>query len=518
MIDYKKLPHSPGVYTFLGEKGKVLYVGKAKDLRKRVSQYFQKKKDTKTNAIIKNLVDIKYLITDNEEEALILECSLIKNNKPRYNIDLKDDKTYPYVRISKDDYPRVFVTRRVVDDGSEYFGPYTKARELKKSIRFIRGLLGIRTCRNFKSQPCLNYHLKRCLGPCTKNVNKKEYNNRVKLLRKFLGGKYSLIIKELKRNLELASKNRNYELAKSYRDKIFALESIIEKQKMVLGKGNFDVLSISRLERRVGVMIFFVRNGKVVGSEFFSLKNAYYETDEVVLGDFIKLYYYKREDAPNGLVVKIKPNDSNLISKTFGFKLRVPKRGRLYKLLDLVLRNGESLKEELLKENFRINATRELKDVLGLKKVPRNIEGIDISNISGMLATGSIVRFLDSIPLKGGYKRFRIKEVEDPDDYEMMREVIYRRYRDKKDLPDLLVIDGGKGQLNACLKVLEELDLKLPCVAIAKSFEHLFIKGKEGPIILQGKSSALKLVQRIRDEAHRFAISYHKYLRSKAFK
>ncbi len=518
-MDYKNLPHAPGVYLFLDKEKRPIYIGKAKDLKKRVSQYFRKNVDAKTSVIIKKAEEIKYILTSNEVEALILECSLIKSKKPKYNINLKDDKTYPYVKITNEAYPRVFVTRRIVDDGSEYYGPYTKARELKNSIRFIRGFLGLRSCSKMKQKPCLNYHMKRCLGPCTGSISQEEYEKRVNLARKFLKGKYSSLINELKSKLEDASSKLKFELASSIRDKIYALESIIESQKVVLKRGDFDALSVSRLERRVGVMVFFVREGRVIGSEFYALSRANNLSDEEVINEFIKLYYYKRNDAPRELVVNALPPDSKLISEALGLKIKVPKRGKLKELLELVMRNGVcAIKEELLKERSMSNAARELKETLGLKKIPKVIEGVDISNISGTLATGSIVCFKNGFPCKGNYKRFRIKGVFKPNDYEMLKEVIYRRYKNKNALPDLLVIDGGKGQLNACLSVLGELKLNIPCVAIAKSFEHLFIKGKDEPIVLPGNSDALRLVQRVRDEAHRFAISYHKFLRHKIFK
>lgn len=516
MINYNDLPESPGVYLFLGEKDRVLYVGKAKNLKKRVSQYFTHDNSNKTSLMLSKAVGLKHLVTDNEVEALLLECSLIKNNKPSYNVRLKDDKSYPFVRITNEDYPSIFVTRRVVKDGSTYFGPYTNAYEIKKSIRFIRGLMGIRTCIAMRKGGCLNYHMGRCVGPCKGSISIDDYKARVELAVKFLNGNYNAIITNLKKKLLNASKSLNYELAAGIRDNIKAINGIMERQKMVLGGKDFDALSVCRLDRLSGVILFFVRGGKVSGSEFFLLSNAAKLSDEDLLSNFIKLFYYKKDDKPKELLVNITPSDSLLISDAFNLRFKLPKKGKLRDLMQLVVRNGEeSIREELLKEKGRARSGVELREALSLSKTPHKIEGIDISNIAGTLATGSIVRFKDGVPDKNGYRRFKIKGVVGPNDYEMMREVIYRRFKNHRELPDLLVIDGGKGQLNACLGILGELKLKLPCVAIAKSFEHLFIKNKDEPVILSGNSSALHLIQRVRDEAHRFARAYHKLLRTK---
>ena len=429
---------------------------------------------------------------------------------------LKDDKSYPFVRVTKEDYPSIFVTRRVVNDGSLYFGPYTNTNDIKRSIRFIRGLLGIRPCAKMRNGACLNYHMKRCLGPCRGGVSISDYKSRIKLAIKFLNGKYNIIIDELKKKLVKASKSLNYELAASIRDNINSLNSVMERQKMVIGGNDFDGLSICRLDKLTGVMVFFIRSGRVSGSEFFMLSNARKLSDEELLSSFIKIFYYKRDDKPKELLVNVMPADSRLLSNAFSIKFKQPKKGRLYELMKLIIRNGEeSIRDELLREAGRLKSVLELREELKLNKTPRKIEGVDVSNLSGSLATGSIVRFKDGVPDKSGYRRFKIKTVSGPDDYQMMREVIYRRFVRQNDLPDLLVIDGGKGQLKACQEVLDKLKLKLSCVAIAKSFEHLFIKDREAPIILPGKSSALQLVERVRDEAHRFAINYHKLLRKK---
>jgi len=358
--------------------------------------------------------------------------------------------------------------------------------------------------------------MKRCLGPCRGGVSISDYKSRIKLAIKFLNGKYNIIIDELKKKLVKASKSLNYELAASIRDNINSLNSVMERQKMVIGGNDFDGLSICRLDKLTGVMVFFIRSGRVSGSEFFMLSNARKLSDEELLSSFIKIFYYKRDDKPKELLVNVMPADSRLLSNAFSIKFKQPKKGRLYELMKLIIRNGEeSIRDELLREAGRLKSVLELREELKLNKTPRKIEGVDVSNLSGSLATGSIVRFKDGVPDKSGYRRFKIKTVSGPDDYQMMREVIYRRFVRQNDLPDLLVIDGGKGQLKACQEVLDKLKLKLSCVAIAKSFEHLFIKDREAPIILPGKSSALQLVERVRDEAHRFAINYHKLLRKK---
>lgn len=521
----KILPDSPGVYLMKDANGKIIYVGKARVLKNRVRQYFQANKNhsAKVKAMVAKIADFETIITASEVEALILECNLIKKHRPRYNISLKDDKSYPYLRLTAEDFPRIILTRRIIHDGSRYFGPYTGGLAVKETLALIRKIFPLRTCKTFAKRPCLEFHIKRCLAPCANKVSCEDYMRLVNAAEKFLEGRTTQVERELSAQMNAAADNLDFENAARLRDILFAIKKVTEKQKIVTDAGDVDAIGLAQLNNDTCAQIFFVREGKVTGRENFLLSGADNETPAQIITEFIKQYYSRAtiSAAEILLPVDLPDNDIKILSEWLGAKLITPKRGVKRSLIEMAIQNAEKfLSEEsarkLLKDAQTLGAVEELKNFLNLPKLPRRMECFDISHIQGAETVASMVVFIDGSPDKKSYRRFKIRSTEGkPDDFLSMREVTARRYENAANLPDLIVIDGGQGQLSSALEIIRRAGHKVPVVGLAKQFELIFVEGSSIPVELPSDSQALKLMQRIRDEAHRFAITYHRKLRRK---
>jgi len=528
------LPDKPGIYLMRDAKDKVLYVGKAKSLKKRIKSYFKDELDSpKTTAMMRQFHTLEYIITDTEKEALILESNLIKKYLPRYNIRLKDDKRYPYIKITKEDYPRILITRRISDDDSYYYGPFTDVYALKRMLKFIKSLFKIRECKNMNG-PCLNYQINLCEAPCDNKISIKDYQQLVDKANLFFQGKYYDIISIQKKIMTEAAANQEFEKATVLRDQINSIKEILERQNMEFNRQlEQDVIACSLNEDFATVVVFSVRDGKITGKNDFLMSFAEPTTPEKVLSAFLKQYYTGPRQIPSDLILQYHVEDEELITDWLKEKsdtevtIKVPEKGMEYRLIKMVTKNADIIKNHQKEVK---GALLDLKTYLGIPKIPRRIEAFDISNISGKNAVASMVIFEDGAPKKNSYRRYKI-DTTGPDDYAMMKEVLMRRYKKlmheeevnslvkTADRPDLIVVDGGKGQLNVALTVLKLLNLNnIPVIGLAKEFEHIFIPEVSAPIILPPNSNALHLLQRIRDEAHRFAINYHKKLRSKMVK
>ncbi len=520
--DARKLPDSPGVYLMKDSENKVIYVGKATSLKDRVSQYFRDQDSPKTRILVKNIKDIDYIVTGNDVEALVLESNLIKEHRPRYNVKLRDDKAYPYIKITNDEFPRICISRRREYDGAQYFGPYPGSRAVRELIRMASGF-GIRRCKKkLPCPPCLNYHIKQCMAPCIGEVTQEEYLDIIKNFSNFLKGKRGQLIHSLKDEMDRLSQMQEYEKAGRLRDQINAMQELSEKQRVsVPGKKEQDVIAYSISGTTGSFQIFHVREGKLKGRDTFSLNTAGADETEV-LASFIKQHYQDIEP-PQEIIVPIDIADE-AISRWLsdqGSKLKTPKNSIETGLMNLAQENARLLLDQkMIAEGTGKNEVLSgLEKALSLPSPPSIIEAFDISNISGTDATGSLVVFENGEPDKKNYRRFRIKTIEGADDFAMMGEVVKRAYTRRKEegkqMPDLVLIDGGKGQLNAALSSLSELGLSLSIAALAKEFEHIFLPGRDAPVILSKDSPELKLLKRMRDEAHRFALGYHRKLRGK---
>ncbi|MCG1012748.1 excinuclease ABC subunit UvrC [Tepidanaerobacter sp. GT38] len=538
------IPEKPGVYIMKDKRNKIIYVGKATSLKNRVKSYFQSPKNlpVKVASMVSKIEDIEYIVTDSEVEALILECNLIKFHRPKYNILLRDDKQYPYIRITLNQpFPRIEVVRRVKKDGARYFGPYANAGAMREAIDVINKIFPIRSCKKDLSnipldeRPCLNYHINRCLAPCQGYIKEEEYNEIIKNVIMFLEGKQSTLVKQLKTKMQEAAENLDFERAAALRDQIMALEKILEKQKIVsTDMIDQDIIALARGSGSVCIQVFFVREGKLISREPFILHN----TDDVerkeILTSFVKQFYNNAHFIPKEIILDEDIDDKGTIEEWLTGKkgskvsIIIPKRGKKKELAQMVAENAlaylEQVESKEEQEKLRNRqALEELREHLGLETIPYRIEGFDISNTQGTESVASMVVFEGAQPKKDDYRKFKIKTVEGPNDFESMKEVILRRFKrtlsgDGKfqKLPDLLLIDGGKGQLKYAREALKELGLShIPTIALAEEFEHIFVEGKDDPIILPENSEALYLVQRVRDEAHRFALTFHRSLRSK---
>ncbi len=521
------LPDKPGVYIMRNIDDEVLYVGKAKSLIKRVKSYFSNtEQPLKTKLLMSHFHNLEYIITDTEREALILESNLIKKYKPRYNIRLKDDKRYPYIKITNEEYPRVLITRNVRDDGAYYYGPFTDTGSVRRMVKSLKALFKIRTCRKMDG-PCLNYQIHLCNAPCSGKVTKKSYNEIIEKINLFFEGKYNEIIEMLNELMLEAAKNNEFEKAAVLRDQIRSVDGILEKQKIEFDRGlEQDVIACAYDEKVACVVVFSIRDGKIIGKDDFLMSGAEGTLPDKILSAFLKQYYMSPRHIPSEIIIQYRPDEFNLIkewlSENIGHEvdLRTPKNGTESRLVQMVAKNADIIKNQ---EREVRGAMFDLKKYLNLPRIPRKIEAFDISNISGKLSVGSMVHFEDAMPKKSKYRKYKI-QIKGPDDYAMIRDVIQRRYskispQDNAKKPDLILVDGGKGQLNAALEILKSLNLTdIPIIGLAKEFEHVFIPGNSNPIILPRNSEALHLLQRIRDEAHRFAVTYHKQLRSKELK
>ncbi len=536
-FDLKTLPALPGVYLMKDSSGDIIYVGKAKSLDKRVRQYFQSKRNLspKTVTLVRHIDDIDYIVTDSEIDALVLEANLIKKYRPRYNIRLKDDKRYPYVKVTVNSaFPRIFLTRKRLMDGALYFGPYTNAKAIRTTLDLISRIFMLRRCRKKiepgKSRPCLNYHIKRCMGPCREGLDKEEYRKRVMEAVRFLKGETSGILKELEAKMRSLAEAQDYESAAEVRDQIESVKYLSEQQIATSGIDDRDVLAAVSDGKTIYIQVFYVRHGSMVGKADFTLLGAdVSENIEESMAQFVK-QYYQDSPIPPEILVQYELPEKELIVRWLcqrsgrDVKVHVPQRGEKKKLIEMAERNAHmSMRMAQLKpapSESAITALEELQKVLSLDSLPLHIEGFDISNISGTNAVGSMVYFENGIPANNKYRQHNIKTVKGIDDFAMMAEVVHRRYsrliKNNEPMPDLILIDGGPGQVSAAKSSTDALGLNIPLIGLAKRFEHI-ITTKKGPdevIILPHTSSALKMLMHIRDEAHRFAVSSHRRRRS----
>ncbi|NLL98912.1 MAG: excinuclease ABC subunit UvrC [Tepidanaerobacter sp.] len=537
-------PEKPGVYIMKDKRNRIIYVGKAVSLKNRVRSYFQSHKNlpVKVASMVSRIEDIEYIVTDSEVEALILECNLIKFHKPRYNILLRDDKQYPYIRITLNErFPRIEVVRTVKKDGARYFGPYANAGAMREAIDVINKIFPIRSCKKDLSEvpiderPCLNYHIKRCLAPCQGFVKDEEYNEMINNIIMFLEGKRETLVKQLKDRMQEAAEKLDFERAAVLRNQISALEKVLEKQKVVsTDMIDQDIIAMARGSGIVCIQVFFIREGKLISREPFILNNTDDIERQEILTSFVKQFYNNAHFIPKEIIIDEDIDDRDTIEEWLSRKkgqkvyVLIPKRGEKKKLAQMVAENARAYLEQVESREERerirnLQALEELKKFLNLKELPQRIEAFDISNTQGTESVASMVVFEDAQPKKEDYRKFKIKTVEGPNDFESMKEVISRRFKralsgDRKfqKLPDLLLIDGGKGQLKYAREALKELGLShILTIALAEEYEHIFVEGRDDPIVLPENSEALFLVQRVRDEAHRFALSFHRSLRSK---
>lgn len=521
------LPNKPGVYIMRNIDDQVLYVGKAKSLIRRVKSYFGRgDQPLKTKLLMSHFYNLEYIITDTEKEALILESNLIKKYKPRYNIRLKDDKRYPYIKITNEAYPRVLITRNVRDDGAYYYGPFTDTGSVRSIVKSLKALFKIRACRKMNG-PCLNYQIQLCSAPCGGKISKDSYNEIIEKVNLFFEGKYTEIIEMLKKSMIEAAENNQFEKAAVLRDQIYSVDIILEKQKIEFNRGlEQDMIACSYDEEAAVVVVFSIRDGKIIGKDDFLMSGTEGTLPDKILSAFLKQYYMTPRHIPSEIIIQYRPDELELINEWLSenrgheVNLRTPDNNNESRLIQMVAKNAQVIKDQ---EREVKGAMIDLKKYLNLPKVPRLIEAFDISNISGKLSVGSMVVFYDAMPKKSKYRKYKI-QIEGPDDYAMMRDVIYRRYskispEDNEKKPDLILVDGGKGQVNVAYKILKSLQLEdIPIIGLAKEFEHVFSPQTSDPIVLPRNSEALHLLQRIRDEAHRFAITYHKKLRSHKLK
>lgn len=525
------LPDSPGVYIMRDEAGRIIYVGKAVNLKHRVRSYFQHSRHhaPKVQALVARVAALEYIVTASEVEALILECNLIKRHRPKYNISLRDDKTYPYVKVSVNEpFPRVSVTRRVLRDGARYFGPYADVGAMQETLRLLKRLFPLRSCKSLQQKrPCLQYHIKRCLAPCTGQVDEASYREMVQAVCLFLEGRRDDMVRELRRRMAAAAGNLEFEKAARLRDQLAAVEKTREKQNIVTSAGDRDVIGLARSDVGACVQVFFVRGGKLVGREHFFLSGGEDEEDAAVLAAFVQQYYSRAAFIPREIVLPAALPDAAVVTawleklKQGRVDITVPQRGAKRDLVSMAAENAalvlrEQAEQEENRRRRTSGAVEELQRYLGLAAPPRRMECFDISHIQGAETVASLVVFEDGAAKKDAYRRYRLRTIAGPDDFASMREVVGRRYQEQDaPPPDLIVIDGGKGQLNAALPVIRACGVTAPVVGLAKEFEHIFQEGQSEPLVLPRYSPALHLMQRIRDEAHRFAVTYHRKLRRK---
>ncbi|HTY38888.1 MAG TPA: excinuclease ABC subunit UvrC [Bacteroidota bacterium] len=537
------LPSKPGVYQFKNPDAKVIYVGKAQNLRSRVRQYFQKSRasDPKLDALVSRIADVELIVTDSEVEALILEANLIKKLKPRYNVLLKDDKSFPYIVITNEPFPRVFVTRKVIRDGSRYFGPYTDVKTMRFALKTVRDIFMIRSC-NYDLTPesvargkfkiCLDYHIRKCEGPCEAKVSAEQYNAMIDKVAKVLRGKTDDVVAALESEMNQLAEALRFEEAAKARDRLRALSVYNEKQKVVeMKEVDRDIIAVALKEDDACGVVFKVRDGKVLGSHHFYLSNVEGKSEAEVSETLLERYYLDNEDIPGELSLSSEPDSPDVIQSWLAERrgapvnLEVPKAGHKVKLVGMVKKNAEFLLEELhlqrmKRGDFIPHSVQSLQRDLRLAALPRRIECFDISNIQGSDTVASMVVFIDAKPKKSEYRKFKIRSVDGPDDFASMREVIERRYSRLLEEggagPDLIVVDGGKGQLSSAVEVLQGLNYHAsPIIGLAKRLEEVFFPGEHEPLLIPRTSSSLKLLQQVRDEAHRFAITYHRSVRSK---
>ena len=570
----RRLPTKPGVYLMKSAGGRVLYVGKADSLRGRVRSYFGARgpEDARIGRMVTEVADVEYIVTDTVSEAYLLESNLIKQHRPRFNIRLRDDKSYPFVKITLgEDFPRIVRTRKLARDGSRYFGPYASASSVDETLKLLRKIFPFRTCnldipegKRVLERPCLLYYINRCQGPCIQAVEKPEYRETIGQIVDFLDGRQEPIAADLRKEREGHSDALRFEQAAAARDKLRAVERTMEQQKMAaFSRAEHDVIGLARAEDEACVQVMQVRNGKLIGREHFIVEGARDATDGDVLGSFLQQYYASTDALPRALLTPTMPSEADELAAYLADRrgvrvtITVPERGEKRRLVALATQNAvEALEREraewMADAARRDEALTDLASALGLPRVPERIECYDMSNIQGTSAVGSMVVFIDGKPEPKEYRRFRIRSGDTPDDFRMMAEVLRRRFSrvaklrretgglslaavgadeapegeaDEADerpretgwaVPDLVIVDGGKGQLSAAVGVMDELGITdVPLAGLAKRFEELHLPRQAAPVVLGRRSQALYLVQRIRDEAHRFAITYHRDVRGK---
>ena len=548
--ELKKLPGKPGVYLMHDEKDAIIYVGKAISLKNRVRQYFQssRNKGAKIEQMVTHISRFEYIVTDSELEALVLECNLIKEHRPKYNTMLMDDKTYPFIKVTVNEpFPRVMMARRMKKDKAKYFGPYTSAGAVKDTIELIRKLYHIRSCNRSlpkdigKERPCLNYHIHQCYAPCQGYISREEYRKSIDEVVRFLNGNYDPILKELEEKMLDASENLEFEKAIEYRELLASVQKIAQKQKITDTAGDDrDIIAMASEGEDAVVQVFFIRGGRLIGRDHFYLKIAENDTKSEILSSFIKQFYAGTPYIPAELMLPEEIEDQEIIEewlttrREHKVRLRIPKKGTKEKLVELAQKNAQMVlkndKERLKREEGRtLGAVKELEKILGLTGIIR-MEAYDISNTNGFDSVGSMVVYEHGKPKRNDYRKFKIKSVQGPDDYASMNEVLTRRFehglRERQDesetggfqaFPDLIMMDGGRGQVNIALEVLEKLNLHIPVCGMVKDNNHrtrgLYFNNVELPI--DRNSECFRLITRIQDEAHRFAITFHRQLRSK---
>lgn len=554
--ELKKLPDQPGVYIMHDSRDAIIYIGKAVSLRKRVHQYFQPSHDEgiKKAQMVKQIARFEYIVTDSELEALVLECNLIKEHRPKYNTMLRDDKTYPYIRVTLgEDFPRVLFSRQQKKDKSRYFGPYTSAGAVKDTIELVNKIYQLRTCnRNLprdtgKNRPCLNYHIHQCTAPCQGYITKEAYRERVDAVVEFLNGNYAPVLKSLEEKMNTASANLEFEKAIEYRELLNSVRQIAQKQKITHTDGeDKDIIALAADDRDAVVQVFFIRDGKLIGRDHFYVKIGTEDTKAQILTTFLKQFYSGTPFIPREIMLPQEIEEQEVLADWLGEKrgskvyIRVPQKGMKEKLVELAQKNAKMVlaqdREKIKREEGRtIGALKEIEQLLDMKGLNR-VEAYDISNTSGFESVGSMIVYEKGKPKRSDYRKFKLRTVSGPDDYASMYEVLTRRFThgmremeemEEKDLseeygsftrfPDLIMMDGGRGQVNIALKVLEELHLNIPVCGMVKDDNHrtrgLYYHNVEIPI--DRGSEGFKLITRIQDEAHRFAIEYHRSLRSK---
>lgn len=525
------IPDSPGVYLFKDKVDNIIYVGKSLSLKKRVSQYFmQTDQDTKTRALVNSIANLEYMVTPTEIDALILESNLIKEHRPRYNVNLKDDKQYPFIKITvNEEFPRIFLTRRRVQDSAKYFGPYISVWAIRETLKTISRIFKIRQCKK-KIRPggrtCLNFQIGLCSAPCSGMIDKEEYHNAVKSTIQFLEGKNEILIQRLKDMMQYYASQQKFEAAAGIRDQLQAIELLSRRQQVTGGFSDWDAISIAMSDDIACVQVLYIRDGSLIGHGEYTL-DVMDASEQEVMSTFMK-QYYRDAPIPTEILVDIMPDDPTIIHwlksiSACKVEIMIPVRGRKKELVEMASKNACSLLKVTHLKQERIEKTGsgvliELKDILGLEKVPEYVEGFDISNIGGTDAVGSMVVFANGIPDKQRYRHFNIKNVTGIDDPAMMKEIISRRMKwitDTDDtVPDLIVVDGGAQQMNAALKAIQHSEITVPVIGLAKKLEQIYAPGTHNPLILPDTSPALKLLKQIRDESHRFAISHHRRRRS----
>jgi excinuclease ABC subunit C len=539
----QSLPTRSGVYLFKDAQGTVLYVGKAVSLRARVRSYFHKSAELslKTRRLVEKIADVEWMVTDSELEALVLECNLIKRYRPPYNVRLRDDKQYPFLCLTTSEpFPRLMMTRRAKNDGNRYFGPYSGSRPVYQTIHLLNRLFPLVTCGEAFTgepvrKPCLYYHIGKCPAPCAGLADKEQYGATVREVEMFLSGKHDRLLKGLYKQMEEAAERLEFERAAALRDQIRAVEQVMLQQKVVSTEMvDQDVLAYAADEQRALVQMFFIRGGKLIGQQHFFLEGASGEDQRAALQEFLKQYYDMAQDVPQEILLPVPIEEAHIIEQWLRQKkgrrveLHAPQRGGKKKLLEMALTNAELALDQVRQQWLQKKAQQEavliaLQQALGLDMLPRRIEAYDISNFQGFASVGVMVVLKEGKPSKSDYRRFSIKTLpETPNDFAMMKEVVTRRLQEAQkgnpkfaELPHLMLIDGGKGQLNAALEAMREVGMQVPAIGLAKRFEEIYLPGRAEPLILPKDSPALHLLQAVRDEAHRFAVDYHRKIRIK---